>query len=102
MQWAAQPADGRADALPMCRWLRDRGLDLAVLNHNGHSAVHKAAVKGRRDVCEWLLAEDGGGLGARHLAADGDGNTPALMARLEGYDALSEWLDGAAARFAPD
>ena len=102
MQWAAQPADGRADAFPMCRWLRDRGLDLAVLNHNGHSAVHKAAVKGRRDVCEWLLAEDGGGLGARHLAADGDGNTPALMARLEGYDELSEWLDDAAARFAPD
>ena len=59
-------------------------------------------MKGRRDVCEWLLAEDGGGLGARHLAADGDGNTPALMARLEGFDELSEWLDDAAARFAPD
>ena len=74
-----------------CRWLLGRGVDINVLNHNGHSALHKAAVKGRRDVCEWLLAE--GGLGVRHLQPDGDGNTPALMARFEGHAALSEWLD---------
>ena len=73
-------------------------LDVALLNHNGHSAVHKAAVKGRRDVCEWLLSSAGGRLGAAHLGADGDGNTPALMARLEGFDALAGWLDEEAAR----
>ena len=29
--------------------------------------------------------EGGGGLGLRHLQPDGDGNTPGLMARLEGF-----------------
>ena len=43
LQWAAQVAD---DDAGMCAWLRDRGLDMRVLNSNGHSALHKAAVKG--------------------------------------------------------
>lgn len=34
----------------------------------------------RRDVCEWLLSAEVG-LGAAQLQADGDGNTPARMAR---------------------
>jgi hypothetical protein len=42
-------------------------------------------------VCEWLLSPEVG-LGARQLQADGDGNTPSLMARLEGHTALADWL----------
>ena len=57
-QWAAQRTTG---SVAMCAYLRDAGVDLTVLNRNGHSAVHKAAVKGNRDACEWLLAR--GGLG---------------------------------------
>ena len=76
----------------MCRWLQSIGLELGLLNDNGHSALHKAAVKGQRSVCAWLLSPEGGRLGAKHLLADGDGNTPAEMARLEGYTELeSEW-----------
>ena len=86
-QWAAQRATG---SVAMCAYLRDAGVDLTVLNRNGHSAVHKAAVKGNRDACEWLLAR--GGLGLPHLRADGDGNTPGEMARLEGHEALAAWL----------
>ena len=86
-QWAAQRATGSVE---MCAYLRDVGVDLTVANRNGHSAVHKAAVKGNRDACEWLLAR--GGLGLPHLRADGDGNTPGEMARLEGHEALAAWL----------
>ena len=93
IQWAAQT--DASDGLVVCRWLVSRGLDVGVLNCNGHSALHKAAVKGQKAVCEWLLDPDGGGLGAAHLRADGDGNTPALMARLEGYTALADYLDHA-------
>ena len=89
IQWAAQ--SDQTYGLEVCRWLHHRGLDLALLNRNGHSALHKAAVKGRTAVCEWLLSPEVG-LGARQLQADGDGNTPSLMARLEGHTALAELL----------
>ena len=86
-QWAAQV---QVDDPSMCIWLLEKGLDLGVLNGNGHSALHKAAVKGNGRICEWLLSD--GGLGPRHLAEDGDGNTPSLMARLEGHVELAEYL----------
>ena len=76
----------------MCSWLKARGLHIDLLNHNGHSAVHKAAVKGNWPTCRWLLDASGGGLGRRELCADGDGNTPSLMAKLEGFTGLAQWL----------
>jgi hypothetical protein len=83
-------------AAKVCRWLRGCGLNAAVLNCNGHSAVHKAAIKGNRAVCEWLLSAEGG-LSTAHLLADRDGNTPASMARAEGFVELADWLDGVSA-----
>ena len=85
IQWAAQSGD-----VAMCAYLKRLGLDLTLLNYNGHSALHKAAVKGKAEVCAWLLSD--GGLDGRHMLADGDGNTPQEMARLEGHDALARWL----------
>ena len=90
IQWAAQ-SDG-SDGLVVCRWLLGKGLDVGVLNCNGHSALHKAAVKGQARVCEWLLSAEVG-LGGGHLGADGDGNTPSLMARLEGFEELATFLE---------
>ena len=90
-QWAAQSPSPRA--VDVCRWLCASGLDVAVLNCNGHSALHKAAIKGNAKVCEWLLSADGGRLSERHLQADHDGNTPASMARAEGYETLARWLE---------
>ena len=103
IQWAAM-TDG--SDLRMCRWLQRHGLDLAVVNCNGHSALHKAAVKGQRAVCEWLLrptsstADDAdacnvGGAGLcpeLHMLPDGEGNTPSEMARMEGFSELAQWL----------
>ena len=93
-QWAAQSPS--TYAVDVCRWLRGCGLNAAVLNCNGHSAVHKAAIKGNRTVCEWLLSAEGG-LSKAHLQADRDGNTPASMARAEGFVELADWLDGVSA-----
>ena len=93
------------------------GLDVKLLNKNKHSALHKAAVKGKRDICEWLLSTEVG-LGAFHLQVykllciificmprvflgvallifskkDADGNSPATMARMEGYVELADYL----------
>ena len=92
-QWAAQcPTD---DAVPLCRWLHARGLDARVLNRNGHSALHKAAIKGSDAVCDWLLNE--GGLGEAHMLPDRDGNTPAAMAHAEGFAELAARLEAAVA-----
>ena len=88
IQWAAQ-----TDNLRMCRWLAALGLDLAIVNNNGHSALHKAANKGQARVCTWLINEEC--LGTRHLQPDQDGNSPAVMARLEGHHALADALDAA-------
>lgn len=88
IQWAAQTAD-----VGMCRWLAAIGLDVRIINRNGHSALHKAAGKGQRATCEWLINEEC--LGADHMRADGDGNTPAVMARLEGFTALAAELEAA-------
>ena len=90
IQWAAQSDSSRG--LDVCRWLLGRGLDLSLLNCNGHSALHKAAVKGQRAVCEWLLSDEVR-LGAAHVQPDGDGNAPSTMARLEGFTELAAYLE---------
>ena len=89
-QWAAQVKGG---GTAPCEWLRSRGVTLGLNNYNGHSAIHKAAVKGNEEVCRWLLCE-GGLLAERHMGADGDGNTPASMAASEGHESLALKLDG--------
>ena len=55
----------------------------------------KAALKGNRCVCEWLLSgqEGGGCLSERQMQGDRDSNTPASMARAEGHVELACWLD---------
>eukprot|EP00965_Chrysotila_dentata_P259111 6213452-Pleurochrysis_carterae.AAC.2 len=90
IQWAAQ--SDCTDGLNVCSWLRSRNLDMKLLNFNGHSALHKAAVKGNARVCGWLLAVDGAALGREHLQPDADGNTPSIMAACEGYTELATWL----------
>ena len=56
--------------------------------------MHKAAVKGHLAACRYLVEE--AGLGGQHMRADGDGNTPADMARLVGHGECAAWLEAAA------
>lgn len=114
--WVVQGGAG----LDACRYVRSLGVTFRLLNANGHSAVHKAAQRGRRDVCAWLLGrggDDDGGcgdadaivesdapesdaeaawaralVGSAHLAPDNEGFTPADHARLAGDARLATWL----------
>jgi ankyrin repeat protein len=86
VQWAAL-----SGSIEMCCMLLEEfNLNFALLNHNGHSVFHKAAVKGHAAVCHWLLViGKEGKLGVDHvgelLQPDKGGCTPLEMARLEGH-----------------
>ena len=51
-QWGALNGD-----VAMLSLLQGYGLNLGLLNLNGHSAIHKAAVNGRLEACQWLLTQ---------------------------------------------
>jgi ankyrin repeat protein len=57
--WCSQGTNG--DGLKALKWLRDRGCNTTLVNHNGHGVLHKAAQRGQRDVAEWLVREECGG-----------------------------------------
>jgi ankyrin repeat protein len=112
VQWGAL-----SGSIAMCEaLLQEFHLDFTLLNHNGHSVFHKAAVKGHFNVCCWLLkvgrsgmfdpssdgegeGEGGGGGGggggfvlASLFQKDKGGCAPSEMARLEGHVELAEML----------
>jgi ankyrin repeat protein len=95
-QWAALSGD-----ISMLEYLKEKGLDLAILNANGRSAVHKAGLKGHLAACQWLLAarsEGGAGLSLRHVGPDVEGDTPASLAKSNGHSAVEQWLLGEQSR----
>lgn len=72
-----------------------RGMNVGLLNRNGHSVLHKAAMKGHQDLALWLMKPivDGGcGFGLNHMLPDDDGFTPMSFARANGFDELSKKL----------
>ncbi len=77
--WGAQGA-GTAESLA---WLSQSGADFALVNANGHGALHKAAQRGGAGAVEWLVAallseEDGDA--ASLISTDADGNCPSIWA----------------------
>ena len=72
-----------------------RGMNVQLLNRNGHSVLHKAAMKGHQDLALWLvkpIIEGGCGFGLNHMLPDDDGFTPMSFARANGYDELYKKL----------
>ena len=51
--WAAQ---GKGDPSTI-QWLERVGCCTWAVNHSGHGLLHKAAQRGRRDLCEWFVRE---------------------------------------------
>ncbi|ETW03927.1 hypothetical protein H310_04345 [Aphanomyces invadans] len=88
-QWAC--LTGRIDVLA---FLHRQRVDFKLVNHNGHSALHKAAMKGHMDACRWLVAV--AGLDHRHMLEDDDGFTPSRFAIENGYPELGAYLAMAA------
>ena len=76
-------------------YFKSVGLDFTILNENGHSALHKAAIKGNYNACVWLVKPNdlgGPGLGLEHMQPDSDGFTPALFASSNGHAELGKFL----------
>lgn len=89
-QWCAMNGE-----MEILQYLYSHELDVTVVNRNGHSALHKGAMRGTTDVCKWLLSpasEGGGGLGWRHVQPDSDGFCPMLYAKHNGFNDLADWL----------
>ena len=85
--WAALQND-----VATCVFLHRLGVDATVLNHQGHSAVHKAAWRGAADVARWL--RHSARLPASAFAQpDARGYRPSDIARLAQHDQLAAWLD---------
>lgn len=77
------------------QYLFSHGLDVCVINSNGRSALHKAAIKGNKDISIWMItpvSDGGGGLNFKHLQADKDGNTPSMLALAHGHNQLFTWF----------
>lgn len=97
-------------ATPVDRWLARSvedggagGLDWAKTNLQGHTICHKAALKGHRDLLEWLVEHtnasapggEGNGEGVVPRCAwakDEGGYTPRDVARLAGHVDLADWI----------
>ena len=113
--WCVQ---GRAAGLDACEYVKSLGVSFRLLNANGHSAAHKAAQRGRRDVCAWLLGwewpegrdapaprDQVAGresetdplaralVDAAHLGPDDEGFRPSDLARLAGDVRLRDFLE---------
>ena len=67
-----------------------RGLDFKIINNNGHSAIHKAAIKGNMKACLWLI--NVAGLGLDHCKPDREGDSPVELAKFNGYYDLAKIL----------
>ena len=77
----------------LMNYFKSKGLNFHIINKNGHSALHKAAIKGNIDAIKWLLSSDGGNLGPLHMYPDDDGFTPYLFAKNNGHASLAELLE---------
>mmetsp|Transcript_7971 Transcript_7971/g.11375 ORF Transcript_7971/g.11375 Transcript_7971/m.11375 type:complete len:846 (+) Transcript_7971:22-2559(+) len=60
--WSAQSDSNdestlsQSNALTNIKWLSSIGCNLGCINSNGHGILHKAAQRGKRDVCRWIYA----------------------------------------------
>lgn len=53
--WAAQGSN--ENAVSVVIWLEQSGCPIHCINHSGHGLLHKAAQRGRQDLCAWFFQE---------------------------------------------
>lgn len=91
--WCAQ---GKGTVETM-KWLESIGLNLLSTNTNGHTVLHKAAQRKRKDLCEWLCTsvfESADGNDTRRslldlIGPDTEGFCPSDLAGAAGDDELA-------------
>ena len=99
------------DFPPTAAYVASLGVSFRPINANGHGVVHKAAQRGRRDMCAFLLGHRWPKgrdapktssfpetpnaralVDANHLRRDDEGFRPSDLARLAGDNELHAWL----------
>ena len=94
--WCAQ-GEGTVESM---RWLQSIGFKLMRINLNGHGALHKAAQRKRRELCEWLCrsvydeideSEISVGL-FDNIGPDAEGCCPSDLAGMAGDDELALFI----------
>mmetsp|Transcript_16131 Transcript_16131/g.20434 ORF Transcript_16131/g.20434 Transcript_16131/m.20434 type:complete len:443 (+) Transcript_16131:3-1331(+) len=105
--WSAQ-GEGSVGSM---KWLMFVKCNLFLINSNGHSIVHKAAQRGKDNVCEWLLSSTENCLKMEFLddsmsgdslnnlterltlvGPDSDGCCPSDLAGMEGHHKLAKLI----------
>jgi len=81
--------DGSNSSLEVFRYVvADLQVNSELINGNGHSVLHKAAIYGREDIVRYLL-ESNYCCGQEHVMADKLNQTPSEMARYNGFAELA-------------
>ena len=89
--WSAQGA-GTSDTLA---WFSDIGLDMQIINSNGHGALHKAAQRGSENAVKWLVSNmllHDENVAMVMLHPDNEGHMPSDLCGMEGHECLALWL----------
>jgi ankyrin repeat protein len=88
--WAAQSQS--PDTLLCLQWLDSFGCDIRLINSNGHGILHKAAQRGRRNICEWVIGKGNSINLMEQISPDMGDHCPSDLAGMEGHYELAQWL----------
>lgn len=89
--WVSQSPQHES-AMQLCKYFAQLGVNFTLINHNGQGCLHKAAQRGNRPVCEWLLKQIK--LGAEHFAPnENEKSRPFELAKFAGHDELAKYLE---------
>jgi len=87
--WSSQGAGSRE----IMSWLFEVGLDFTLINSNGHSALHKAAQRGSKDIVHWLanaILFNESSVAWDMLKPDEEGHCPSDLAQMEQHEQLAQ------------
>mmetsp|Transcript_21891 Transcript_21891/g.49798 ORF Transcript_21891/g.49798 Transcript_21891/m.49798 type:complete len:367 (+) Transcript_21891:863-1963(+) len=105
VMWCAQGSGN--DTLSAMKFLASLGCDFCAINDNGHGVLHKAAQRGKWDVCQWLLDACNNNnvendivsdidrpfhLAIDQMGPDAEECCPSDLAGMEGFLDLADWL----------
>ncbi|GFH53013.1 hypothetical protein CTEN210_09489 [Chaetoceros tenuissimus] len=94
--WSAQSATGGLETL---QWLKEIGLNMSLVNSNGHALLHKSAQRGKFQVCRWIFEQNSSHDDenilmnmVEQIAPDAENCCPSDLAGMEGFEDLACWL----------
>jgi hypothetical protein len=74
----------------VCQFLHSNGVDFSIVNNQGHSFWHKAALRGSLALLHWCNQHCALPLSSR--GQDIGGHMPSELASLSGFPHVAEWL----------